>query len=188
MMRWLPAALVIVLLIVGAISFYAVERHGYHQGAIATKAADAARDNQALREANRALDAMHRKVEAEERRRAQEQAELELFHHQELSDVEAARDRALAAVRRGELRLRNAACAATGEPVRVPAASAGTAGSAPAAEEGGLPGARDEAVVRLLSEADAVVKDANFCWSIVRRDRGMADPIGLEPRRRAGDG
>jgi Rz lysis protein len=130
------------------------------------------RENSALREANAALDAAHRKAREQEQRRAAVQAQLVADFEEELHHAETARDRAIAAVRRGELRLRDTAAAAgpaCGGGAAEVAASATPGVPAPAPSE--LPRARDEAVVRLLAEADELVGEVNLCWSIVRKDR-----------------
>lgn len=146
--------------------------YGRHDGRALERAEWVVRDNEALRKANAAIDAAQRRARELEQKHAAEQAQIVVVYEKELNHVENERDGALAAVRRGDLRLRERAaapCAAGGDRPAETAASA--AGGVPATAPSELPGARDEAVIRLLSEADEVVKELNLCWAVVRADR-----------------
>jgi uncharacterized membrane protein len=177
----LPFALSTPKLLLAAVLAVAVAgAGGYLRGRIEGKKLERAewqqRDNDALREANRALDAMHRKVADQERKHAEALAALAGLHDEEMNHVETERDAAVDAVRRGELRLRaQAATARLTCDVRVSTATASAAASVAPAEGEELSKQRAEAVVRLLSEADELAGEVNYCWSIVRRDRELVN-------------
>lgn len=148
--------------------------YGRHDGAKLERLAWEQRDNTALREANVALDTMHREVVRKEREAAEAMAALAGLYAEETEHVEVERDRALDAVRRGELRLRTHAAAADSTcRLRVSQASAGAAASAEAATEERLHRERSEAAIRLLAEADELAGEVNYCWAVVRKDRGL---------------
>jgi len=160
-------------------AIYFIERKGHIEGERKATLAAEQKVNVELRESKRALDAMHRHIEATERARAAEAARIATDHLKEKSRVEAERDRALADVRAGRVRLRLAegrADAAGRDVVCMPAVIPGPAGSEPPTQEAGFSEPRDEAAVRLLAEADAVVVELNKCWRTVRADRGLQEP------------
>lgn len=175
-MRMALLTLAAVAALVAAIYF--IEHKGRVEGQREAKLAVAQEQNVELRESKRALDAMHRSIEAKERADAARAAQIAADHLKEKSRVEAERDRALADVRAGRVRLRLAqeqADAAGRDVVCMPAVIPGPAGSEPATQEAGFSDPRDEAAVRLLAEADAVVVELNKCWRQVRADRGLQE-------------
>lgn len=148
--------------------------YGHSDGRAQERAVWEDRENEALREANRELDKMHTKVREQEGKQASDQAQIVIDYEQELDHVEKERDRAVARVRSGELRMRDAAATANLTcDVRLSTAAASAAAGKQAAEEGRLSRERDEAAVRLLSEADELVAEVNECWAVVRKDRGQ---------------
>jgi Bacteriophage Rz lysis protein len=158
-------------------AIYAIEWKGHASGVQDAKLEAEQLDNSALRESKRALDAMHRRVEKQERDHAAELSKLAKDHLKGVRNAEAERDRALADVRAGRLRLRGPApkAAGTGAGERMPATTAGPAGSGVAAEAGGLPDQRAEFLVREAARCDAIVGELNYCWSVVRKDREIVN-------------
>lgn len=158
-----------------AAAIYFIDHKGHVEGVREAKLAAVQDKADELREANRLQGAVRAKEAADTN--ASQKRSVDLL--KEKRRVEAERDRALADVDAGRLRLRDAeerARAAAAGCRIVPPPGTGTGGSEPAAKEGGLPGEREKAVVRLLSEADAVVVELNACWRTVRADRGMPEP------------
>ena len=147
--------------------------YGRHEGRALERAEWVERDNDALREANRAINAAQEKARKQEQAHAEAQAQLTVDYEKDLENAETERDRALARVRSGELRLRDATPGCTTAGGGGAETPTGAPGGAAAAAEGGLSRERDEAAVRLLAEADEVVKELNFCWAVVRADRGI---------------
>ena len=173
-MRSILLTLAGVLTLTAAI--YAIEWRGHRNGVREAKLEAEQLDNATLREANRALDALHRQVERQERDHAAELAKLAGSHLREVRNVEVQRDRALADLRAGRLRLRDpGAVAEPGCEAPMPAAPAGTAGSGLAAQGGGLSDRSAEFLLRQASRADAIVGELNYCWSIVRKDREIVN-------------
>lgn len=158
--------------VIGAGSYF----YGRHEGAKLERLAWEQRENEVLRKANLALDMMRKRIADQEHQHAEELAALAGMHDEEQSHVESERDAAIAAVRRGDVRLRaNEATARLTCDVRVSTATASAAGSEQAAEEGRLSRERAEAAVRLLSEADELAGEVNYCWGVVLKDREIVN-------------
>lgn len=119
------------------------------------------------------LQALTDAARATEQRLVADMAALDQQYNQEMTDAQRETDAALAAVRAGELRLRNRfTCPVASPGVGVPGVAAGTGGG-DAAESGGLQ--REDAIVlvRLAAEADAVVRQLAACQAIVTADRAL---------------
>jgi len=107
-----------------------------------------------------------------ERARIQDINILDTKYTEELNNAKLETENALAAVAAGELRLRNrftcnSAASASGAGVATsPGASVDNAG-----EKGGLQGTDAAFLVRLASEADAVVTQLRACQAVIAGDR-----------------
>lgn len=115
-------------------------------------------------------------AEAQSAARAAEQAsrqrihDIEVQHYEKMQAAEAERDRLLAAVESGELRLRDRfTCPASGSG-SVPGTVPGSAGSEPA-QAGGLQQADVQFLVRFAHEADEVTRQLQACQAILASDR-----------------
>lgn len=119
---------------------------------------------------------------AEQQRRAEEQAQhaadmaaLDRKFTKEMQDAKRQADADVAAVRAGDIRVRDKfACPARGSAAS--ASGAGTAagrtpGMGDAAPAGGLQAADVELVLRIGAEADEVTLQLQACQEIVRKDR-----------------
>jgi len=101
-----------------------------------------------------------------ERQSAADIVAIEEKHRQELANVTRRKDRVIADLRAGNLRLRQLDTRSGGGPQARPGA-AGVDGG----EKAGLPRQDIEFLVSLASEADAVVMDRQALQAIVRKDR-----------------
>lgn len=116
------------------------------------------------------LQAMTDAARDAERFRVIEMATIDAQHTEELTNAKRETDAALAAVRSGELRLRNRfTCdAAAGDGVPATGASAGVDR---AGEGSGLQREDAEFLVRLAAEADDVVRQLRACQAVIAADR-----------------
>lgn len=119
-----------------------------------------------------ALQAATDNARAIEQRYTAQMAALDLKHTQELQNAQDRTEADIAAVRAGELRLRNRfTCDNTASPGGgVPPAGAGS-GLGDATRGTGLQPADGEFLIRLAGRADAVVLQLRACQAIVAGDR-----------------
>ncbi|MRD73317.1 hypothetical protein HCX48_00365 [Rhodocyclus tenuis] len=167
-------ALVIVLLsglLIGA--FYAYGQQQFGLGEKAERSAWQGRENTALIKANSRIKELEERARAQEREHAQDMAAASATYQEDLKHEKAAKDRAVADLRSGALRLRDPFVAACPD-----AAAGGGAGPAGAGSGGGDGEARaelsveaSEFLVSLASEADEVVHQLTACQSVVEADR-----------------
>ena len=144
--------------------------YGRHDGTALERAKWEKRDNDALRKANADLDTAHRKIRDQERQAAERLAQVSGEYQKELTDVRETNRARLAALDRGDLRLRDPAAARHTCPDRAgeaPAGAGGRDGPAP----GELSAAASRFLLELTSEADAVAKQLAACQAVVRADR-----------------
>lgn len=125
---------------------------------------------QVTKAANR-IRQIHEDARAKERKAAEDLAALAAQFEQEKADVTARKDRLIAQLRRGDIRLRFPTAGAL-PANRSPAGAA----AAPAGERDGrapteLPGPAAEFLLSLASESDEVVHQLSACQAIVRRYR-----------------
>jgi prophage endopeptidase len=124
--------------------------------------------------ANRtALQAATEQARATERRLTTEMAALDAKYTQEITDAKTQAERDIAAVRAGELRLRNRfTCAAdTASPSRGAGTAAAGTSLGDDTRQAGLQIADAEFLVRLADESDTVVRQLTACQAIVAADR-----------------
>jgi prophage endopeptidase len=120
-----------------------------------------------------ALQAATDEARAIEQRYVASMAALDLKYTQEITDAKTQAERDIAAVRAGELRLRNRfTCAADpAAPGSGAAAVAAGAGGGDGTRQAGLQVEDAEFLVRLADAADAVVRQLTACQAIVATDR-----------------
>lgn len=115
--------------------------------------------------------------EASEAARAKEKGllkqitDIEAQRHEEDKTAEAERDRLLADIRAGQLRLRDRFTC----PEHVPGAATGTGGG-DAGTEGGLRREDAEFFISIAAEADQVTRQLQACQSILRSEREQSAP------------
>lgn len=170
----LLAAVVLVGAVLGA--FYAYGQQQLGLGEKAERALWLARENAELAGANARIQVLEDQARQREREHAQDMADASAQFQEGLKHAQVAKDRAVAELRRGDIRLR--------VPVAVgacpgPAAGAGaaTAGPGPGASDGQaraeLSFSAAEFLVGLASEADEVVHQLSACQAIVAADRRL---------------
>lgn len=165
-------ALVIVLLsglLIGA--FYAYGQQQFGLGEKAERTAWLDRDNAALNKANDRIKELEDNYRAKEREHAQDMATASAKYQEDLKHEKAAKDRAVADLRSGALRLRI--------PVTCPEGAGGSTTAAPGTSTTGRDGETraelsvqaSEFFVGLTSEADEVVLQLTACQAVVIADR-----------------
>jgi hypothetical protein len=117
------------------------------------------------------LQTMTDEVRATERAHVDAMAALDARYNQEMTDAKRETETLAAAVRAGELRLRNRfTCPSTSASAGVPAAGTGSSVN-PATASGGLRNEDAELLIRLAAEADDVVRQLTACQAIITADR-----------------
>lgn len=111
-----------------------------------------------------------------EQRNVEAMAALDLKHTEELNNAKRETDIALAAVRAGELRLRNRFTCSSGSAAADRTTEAGTGtGLGDDTRQAGLQITDAEFLVRFADEADAVVRQLTACQAIVVSDRNASE-------------
>ncbi|WP_416242773.1 lysis system i-spanin subunit Rz [Azospira sp. APE16] len=165
-------ALVIVLLsglLIGA--FYAYGQQQFGLGEKVERTAWLDRDNAALTKANDRIKELEDNYRAKEREHAQDMATALAKYQEDLKHEKAAKDRAIADIRSGDLRLRI--------PVACPEGAGGSTTAAPGPGAIGRDGETraelsvqaSEFLIGLASEADEVVLQLTACQAVVIADR-----------------
>lgn len=165
-------AVVIVLLsglLIGA--FYAYGQQQFGLGEKAERTACFGRDNAALTKANDRIKELEDQARAKEHEHAQAMATASSKYQEDLKHEKTAKDRAIAALRSGDLRLRI--------PVACPEGAGGSTTAAPGPGAIGRDGETraelsvqaSEFFVGLTNEADEVVRQLTACQAVVIADR-----------------
>lgn len=166
---WVEALLFVVLVTAACAAIYFV---GRADGGADTNAAWQSRENTTLQKANARIVELEEDARRREATHAQDMAAAAAQYQKEKAHVEADRDRTIADLRSGALRLRipiAAACAGTvGGTAAAPGAGAGRSDDPTTAE---LSAAAAEFLVGLAAEADAVVNQLTACQAVVIADR-----------------
>lgn len=165
----LLGAVLLVAAVVAAIYAYGQQQFGL--GEKAERTAWLARENTALTKANTRIKELEDQARAREREHAQDMAAASAKYQEDLKHEKAAKDRAVADLRSGALRLRI--------PVTCPDGAGGSGTAAPGPGTVGRDGeARaelsvqaSEFLVGLASEADEVVHQLTACQAVVTADR-----------------
>lgn len=159
---WLIGALVLVCLLAGA---YLT---GRHDGAKITEEVWQEREAQINKDTADKILTAEERIRTEERAKAQQLVDISTTLQTKLKDKDNALELALNAVRDGRIRLSIPANATGGNPESSPTASA-SGGNAAARTY--LPQTVADALLRIGSEADAVVLQLLACQDVVRADR-----------------
>lgn len=168
---WLYLIAVIVVVALATWGLTTLYGAGVESGTTAEKQRWQARENAALAEATRKIKELQESYRALEKRRAEDVAAAAAQYEKDKANEVAKRDRVIADLRGGNLRLRVpvAACSQGGGSA-VPGAPAGAGG-----RDGGasaeLSGPASEFLVGLASEADAVVRQLAACQAVIAADR-----------------
>ena len=168
----LLGAVLLVAALVAAIYAYGQQQFGL--GEKAERTAWLARENTALTKANARIKELEDQARAREREHAQDMAAASAKYQEDLKHEKAAKDRAVADLRSGALRLRI--------PLAFPSCPDGAGGSGRAAPGPSTAGRDGEAraelsvqasefLVGLASEADEVVHQLTACQAVVIADR-----------------
>jgi len=150
-----------------------IEADGYDRGKQTVRAEYETRDAEQMRAAQAEIQRLGELVRAKEQKGVEAIAAAQNNHATERRHVEAERDRAIAAVRRGE-RLRDpgarpAACPAGGELPMPAASAAATGGEQPAGAL--ISEAASGFLFEFAADADALRADLALAWDIARQDR-----------------
>ncbi|HTH39720.1 MAG TPA: lysis system i-spanin subunit Rz [Rhodocyclaceae bacterium] len=156
-------------LLIGA--FYAYGQQQFGLGEKAERTAWLTRENATLTKANARIKELEDQARAKEREHAQDMADASAQYQKDLKHEKAAKDRVIADLRRGDLRLQI--------PVTCPDAAGGSATGATGTSTGGRDGETraelsveaSEFLVGLASEADEVVRQLTACQVVVNADR-----------------
>jgi hypothetical protein len=165
----LLGAVLLVAAIVAAIYAYGQQQFGL--GEKAERTAWLARENTALTKANARIKELEDQARAKEREHAQDMAAASAKYQEDLKHEKAAKDRAVADLRSGALRLRI--------PVACPDGAGGSGIATPGPGTVGRDGETraelsvqaSEFLVGLASEADEVVHQLTACQAVVIADR-----------------
>ena len=165
----LLAVAVLVAIVVGAI--YAYGQQQFELGEKAERAEWLERENTELVTANARIIELQAKISAREREHAADMAKASATYQENLQHEKAARDRTIADLRSGALRLRIALASRQ----TAPGGSSGEAGATPGRCDGEtraeLSREASEFLVGLASEADDVVHQLTACQVVVVADR-----------------
>lgn len=113
-------------------------------------------------------------IAKKEREKVEAMAKLDADYQKEIADAVATRERTIADLRAGAIRVReHLTCGPAKSPFGgSPSGKAGTGtGVGDGSAQGGLSGADVELVLRIASEADEVVRQLTRCQQIIRDDR-----------------
>lgn len=165
---WLLGAVLLLAAVVAAIYAYGQQQFGL--GEKAERSAWLERENTALTRANTRIKELEDLARAKERQHAQDMAAASAQYQEDLKHEKAAKDRAVADLRSGALRLRI--------PVACPEGAGGSGATAPGPGAGrrdgetraelSVPAA--EFLVGLASEADEVVRQLAACQRVIEKD------------------
>ena len=143
----------------------------YHAGGASCRADVTVRDNKALLAAQKEVVALTAKVAAQEAQHSADMQAIQSTHAKELTDATNERDQALADVKSGKLRLRNAGTC----PSASGSGAGGKAGSAASESAQARADRRSEAYAKsfidFASERDSIALERNECVSIAVKDR-----------------
>ena len=175
--KWGTVAVVLIILVITAL----FGRGQFEHGRRTERAEWLARDNVALKQANTRIQQLEEQGRVKERQHAQDMAVAEADYQEGLKHERAAKDRVIADLRSGALRLRVAVTEANNTDNNSGNAAAtlgtGTAGGDGAARAE-LSDAAAEFLVGLAGEADEVTRQLSACQAVVVADR---KPQGEQP-------
>lgn len=163
------AILLLSALLIGAFYFYGDQQFGLGEKAERSKWLE--RENAELVAANSKIKTLEDKYRQQEQDAATAIAVISSQYEKELHRVKTDKDRTIAGLRDGSVRLRIPVASA----FNTSGGEAGATASGSGARDGGaraeLSGAAAEFLVGLASEADEVVKQLGACQAVVNADR-----------------
>lgn len=162
-------AVLLMAAVLGAIYAYGQQQFGL--GEKAERTAWLNRENTALTKANTQIKALEDKYRAQEQKHAQDMAAASAKYQEDLMHEKDTKDRVIADLRSGALRLR--------VPVTCPDGAGGSGTAAPGPSTIGRDGetraelsiSASEFLVGLANEADQVVRQLTACQAVVFSDR-----------------
>lgn len=170
---WVKLLAVVALIAAVVAAFYAYGQQQFGLGETSERAAWLARENIALTTANGRIKELENQARTREHEHAQDMAKASTKYQEDLKHEKAAKDRVIADLRRGDLRLRvPVTCPVSAAGGRTAALGTGTAGR-DAGARAELSVEASEFLVGLASEADEVVHQLGACQAIINADRNM---------------
>ncbi|BEV15813.1 lysis protein [Herbaspirillum sp. DW155] len=175
---WIKALAALGLLVAAVYALRGLGQEHYRQGQQAERLMWTGKENAALRSAHARLRELEEKARAAEARHAQTMAAISTQYQKDLSNERLAKDRALAAVRRGELRLYDPAgrAVSVGGVQRGDACPAGPrAAGGDDAAPGELSTPAAEFLLALTGEADEVTHQLTACQAVIAADHQVKE-------------
>ena len=149
-----------------------IDHRGYTRGAAEVTAAVEARDNKALAEANKRIQALQEAARAQEQAKAAQVVAISTHYQKEISDAKVRNALLDADVRAGRLRLRDPGAASTAVCDRGQTSeTAASPGRSDGPTGGQLSAASSGFLLALTGEADDVTRQLGACQSLIRADR-----------------
>lgn len=146
--------------------------YGHSNGVDSERVVWQAKEIKATQEADKALADAQDKVNSLQSQYANNLAVISGNYQQELKNVSATKDRTIAALRAGAIRLRDPGTHYTLSPNALPGSTAPTSGCDGQATSR-LSDTTSEFLVREASHADAIVEQLNACQAVIIKDREL---------------
>ena len=176
---WVKILVTIAACIVVVRALLAYGEREYTSGQQAERAAWLAKENVALTRATNRIKELEEQARAAEVKHGQAMASISAQYQKDLKNERLAKDRAIDAVRRGELRLYDPGVRATGDN-RVGGGQACATDATTIGRDGAtrsqLSQSASEFLLALASEADEVVRQLTACQAVVAADHQMKGP------------
>ncbi|MBO9538740.1 lysis system i-spanin subunit Rz [Herbaspirillum sp.] len=160
---------------------YAVFRYGEHEYSSGQKAENSLwqeKENATLTRANKRIKELEEQARADEAKHAKNMSAISTQYQKDLKNERLAKDRFIAAVRSGELRLYDPAAGAAnsnGAGGNQTCSTDASAGGRDGATRGQLSKPASEFLLSLAGEADEVVHQLTACQAVVAADRKMKE-------------
>lgn len=179
MKPWVKVLAFIALLAIAGVAVWAYGEQQFTRGGQVVDAAWTKRENKTLRAANKRIADLEEAARDQERKHAAAMAAASTNYQKEIAHVQADRDRAIAALRSGALRLydNGIATASAGADGSETGPAGASAGRCDGQARGQLSIPFSEFLVGLLGEADQVVKQLTACQAVVESDRSHQGEI-----------
>lgn len=168
---WVKLLVIVALSALLMVLFYFYGQQQFGLGEKAERLKWLGRENTALTKANSRIKELEEQARASERKHAQDMADASTTYQKDLKHEKAEKDRVIADLRRGNLRLHIA--------VTSPVSAAGDSATAPGTRaarcdgetRGELSLEASEFLVGLASESDEVAHQLTACQAVVNADR-----------------
>ncbi|WP_413460197.1 lysis system i-spanin subunit Rz [Herbaspirillum huttiense] len=168
------ASIAVCIVIVRALLAYG--EHEYTNGQQAERTTWLTKENAALTRANNRIKELEEQARSAEAKHGQAMASISAQYQKDLKNERLAKDRAIDAVRRGELRLYDPGVRATGDN-RVGGGQACATDATTIGRDGAtrsqLSESASEFLLALAGEADEVVRQLTACQAVVKADHQM---------------